>query len=221
MQQNLIFSIEGNIGAGKSTILKHLHNISKNIVILPEPVDMWLNLKVPDNEKSLFEMFYQDNKKYGFMFQMYALQTRYEMLLKTIKENPGKIIICERCMTTDNKIFADIMFKDGIITGFEYEIYKNLYGLLQNAAPPLTGIIYLKTSNVVCANRIITRDRSGENSISIEYIKKLNNKHDEWILSEEMSYPVLTLDGDEYNSENIIKKKIKQIEDFLKNFTPI
>lgn len=209
-----IFTIEGNIGAGKSTILEALKSYSKDIIILPEPVDLWMEFKPNNCDKCLFELFYEDNKKYGFVFQIYALQTRYKLLIDTIKNNPDKIIICERSIITDNKIFAEIMKNDNTINDYEYDVYKNLHDILSETLSPLSGIIYLKTSTSICVDRIISRDRSGEESISIEYIKKLNNKHNEW-LSTYDSDQLLVLDGDLENSPDNTSKHMASIINFI------
>lgn len=209
-----IFTIEGNIGAGKSTILEALKHYSKDIIILPEPVDLWMKFKPKNCEKCLFELFYQDNKKYGFAFQIYALQTRYKLLIDTIKNNPNKIIICERSIVTDNKIFAEIMRNDGIINEYEYDVYKNLHDILLETLSPLSGIIYLKTSTSICVDRIISRNRSGEESISIEYIKKLNKKHNDWLCNYDTDR-LLILDGDLENSNSNTNKHMESIVNFI------
>ena len=59
-----IYSIEGNIGSGKSTIIKFLKEHFKNndnIIFLLEPVDEWNT--ICDNDKTIIEKYYQDKKK--------------------------------------------------------------------------------------------------------------------------------------------------------------
>ena len=69
-----IFSIEGNIGSGKSTLFEELKNVYScipNIVFLEEPVSEWEKIKNKQGEPML-QLFYRDPKKYSFSFQMMA-----------------------------------------------------------------------------------------------------------------------------------------------------
>ena len=76
-----ILSIEGNIGSGKSTIIDYLKkkynkdNINNEIVFLPEPVDEWETIKDEENN-TILQKFYADQKKYSFTFQIMAYISR-------------------------------------------------------------------------------------------------------------------------------------------------
>ena len=68
---NYVFSIEGNVGSGKSYLIKNLMKTlnkiySYNVVYLPEPVNEWEDLKDNDN-KTLLELYYLDQKQYSFL----------------------------------------------------------------------------------------------------------------------------------------------------------
>ena len=73
--QPRFISIEGNIGSGKSTILKIIRQNFPELVILDEPLSEWQ--KVGENQNiNLLGMYYQDPKRWGFTFQIYAFMTR-------------------------------------------------------------------------------------------------------------------------------------------------
>lgn len=198
----MLFTVEGNIGAGKSTLLKKLETTEFAIphVILYEPIDDWLNVKPEGpNSTSLFEKYYNDKRRYGFMFQMYALQTRVNHMLKTLEENPDKIIICERTHFTDSEIFAKMLYKENIMDKTEYYVYKSWY---DDCNARLTGIvkgaIYLRADPPTCMTRIAKRNRDGEDNISVHYIKTLHDLHEEWLLPQlpsQPQLPVCTIDG--------------------------
>ena len=71
-----IFSLDGNIGSGKSTLIHLLkenqeslqNNIGREIIFLQEPVDDWKNI-VDENNKNLIENYYVDQKKWDFRFK--------------------------------------------------------------------------------------------------------------------------------------------------------
>ena len=116
----LIFSIDGNIGSGKSTIINHLINSNitienYNLIFLPEPVDVWNEIK-DSSGVTILEKYYADPKKYAFSFQMMAYITRLSQIKMAIKNNPiNSIIITERCLFTDREIFAKMLYDSGQI----------------------------------------------------------------------------------------------------------
>ena len=92
-----LVSIEGNIGAGKSTILEHLEkymnkNMNQKILFLKEPLDIWEQFH-DENGHTILEKFYKNQKRYAFTFQVMAYITRLSLLRNAIKENPGVEII--------------------------------------------------------------------------------------------------------------------------------
>ena len=127
-----IYSCEGNIGAGKTTLISHLEQMckvieNKKIILLREPVDIWE--QVCDEEgKNILKHFYLEPEKYAFAFQILAFTTRLSILKNTIKENPHcDIIICERSIYADGNIFAKMLHDDKQIDTIHYEIYKKMY----------------------------------------------------------------------------------------------
>ena len=106
-----IISIEGNIGSGKSTILKslkkHLCN-NNNIIFIQEPVDQWENIKDKEGN-TILKKFYENQKEYSFAFQMMAYISRLSVLKIAIENNPEAIIITERCLNTDRFVFAKML----------------------------------------------------------------------------------------------------------------
>jgi deoxyguanosine kinase len=180
----MIFTIEGNIGAGKSSLLKLLEDVKFDIehVVVYEPVDEWMNAKPDPDGPSIFELYYKDKMRYGFMFQMYALQTRIKHIAEVVNDNPGKIIICERCHLTDYEIFAKMLHEQSIINDSEYFVYKSWYNfMVQTTGAHINGVIYLKVNPDICVKRIIKRNRQGEEAIDIDYIKQLHEQHEHWL----------------------------------------
>ena len=92
-----IYSIEGNIGSGKSTLVKMMKEQTKsdNVIFVQEPVDIWNTIK-DDNNETILEKYYKDQEKYAFSFQIMAYISRISILRKTIKKHPNAIIITER-----------------------------------------------------------------------------------------------------------------------------
>lgn len=194
----MIFTVEGNIGAGKTTFLKSLENVvfEKEHIVVYEPVDEWMNAKLHKDGPSIFEMYYTDKQRYGFMFQMYALQTRMMHMAKTVAENPDKVIICERCHLTDFEIFASMLHDQKIINDAEFMVYKSwYYSMIDLIKPHINGVIYLQVEPDVCVKRIMKRNRQGEQNISFAYIQQLHDQHESWLVGKQNNYKVLVIDG--------------------------
>lgn len=207
----LLISIEGNIGAGKSTIINQLikENLDPQIIILQEPVDMWESVK--HEGETMLQKFYNDQDKYAFAFQIMAFTTRLQVLQKTIEENPqAKLFICERSLDADKHIFAKMLNDDGTIDNIMYQIYECCFQeyLVQIKSLDLSGIIHVNTDPTTCYNRIKTRGREGEDKININYLRRCDLYHNRWL--ENVEIPVLSISSD-YNTEN---KKV--LNEFLK-----
>jgi deoxyadenosine/deoxycytidine kinase len=194
MQPPVIISLEGNIGAGKSTFLecfeKHLGKDSKWI-FLKEPVHIWETIK-DNNGKTVLANFYEDPLKYAFAFQVMAYTTRYQELKRIIKENPDcEGIICERSLDADKHIFAKMLHGDGLMDDIMYNIYERYFSEYEGNFQ-LNGIIHIDALPETCFERVEKRSRSGENKIELSYLQKCQNFHDEWLSN--TNTPVLRLD---------------------------
>ena len=109
-----IYSVEGNIGSGKSTLVKYMREHytrdfeGKKVIFVDEPVDEWSKIKDGSGE-TMLEKFYKDQNKYAFPFQMMAYISRLSMLKKVKASAPeDAIIITERSVYTDKYVFAKL-----------------------------------------------------------------------------------------------------------------
>ena len=189
-----MFSIEGNIGSGKSLLLEKLKSrissesshedpyiqvggIKKKVCFVQEPVDLWSSIKDKDGTDMLTK-YYGDQKKYAFSFQMMAYISRLSLLKKAVRENYD-IIITERSMFTDCNVFAKMLYDDGTIEEVNYIIYKKWFDEFLPELPEV-NVIYIKTDPKVSHDRIKKRDRLGE-VIPIEYLKNCHDYHERWL----------------------------------------
>jgi deoxyadenosine/deoxycytidine kinase len=187
----IICAIEGNIGAGKTTIFNKLKQYFQNtphVVFMPEPVDIWETVR-DSSGKTILEKFYE-NPKYAFSFQIMAYSTRLAMMRKTIRDHPEcKLIICERSLEADHNIFAKMLFESGKIEDVEYQIYEMLFR--DTAAEfRLDASVYIDASPEICFQRIAKRARNGESAISLSYLADCNKYYDTWLRNTN-AFPVL------------------------------
>ena len=215
-----IFSIEGNIGSGKSTLIK---NIKKHfrfvkyrkIIFLQEPVNIWESFT--DGSKNIIEKFYENQKEWAFSFQMMAYISRISQLKKKISKYNHKsyLIITERCVETDKNVFAKMLFDEKKIDPINHQIYLKWFDeFVQDIK--INGHIYLKTEPEISYNRIKKRNRKGEN-ISIEYLQKCNNYHNDWLINSKKEN-ILTIDVSNEISDDLVLKWGEKIMEFISNY---
>jgi deoxyadenosine/deoxycytidine kinase len=187
MMKPIIVSLEGNIGAGKSTILAALENAlcanpipGQTWVFLKEPVHLWEQIKDGDGN-TMLSKFYSNPAKYSFAFQIMAFTTRLRELRRIMADHPGITgIVCERSLDADQQIFAKMLHDDGLMEDVEYEIYRQYFDLYDSEFH-VDGIIYLDTNPDTCYRRVSMRSREGEGGISLEYLRKCGEYHDLWL----------------------------------------
>ena len=166
-----IYALEGNIGAGKTTILKLINKHFKDVELVEEPVKQWQNL----GGMNLLDSFYSDPQRWGFSFEFYSMLTKIQALLKAA-ESDKPIIIIERSILS-NKVFMDLSNELGKLDKMEYCMLMNTYDFyLQNVYPQLAGIIYLDTPVDECIRRITKRNRGEECNIEKSYLEAIKKK---------------------------------------------
>jgi deoxyadenosine/deoxycytidine kinase len=212
-----IISIEGNIGSGKTTLFNLLKsyicenkNPQNNVeyYFVDEPVSEWQSIKDTTQEnKDMIQLFYENQYKYSFVFQITAYITRVKkireliytittehnkkcdkighMLYSTtvLERAPKKhVIIVERSIHVDRNVFAKMLYDDGKINEIEWQSYNYWFDVFSKDYGP-NKIIYVKTDPVNSHHRVHKRNRDGENIIPLEYLEKCHNYHEAWINS--------------------------------------
>lgn len=159
-----VITIEGSIGAGKSSLLEKLKK--EKFTCFPEPVKEW----------SLLENFYDDMYTYSTPFQLQVLLT-YHKLYSSFKDRDDKIIL-ERCPWSTKHIFANMLMESGYMRDDEYSLYCDIYN---KVAFKTDAYIYLKVDSNVAYKRILNRDRAAERSLELSYLETLTNTYNETI----------------------------------------
>jgi deoxyguanosine kinase len=213
-----VYSIEGNIGAGKSTILEYMKEKlknNKNVLFATEPLDMWE--KIHDEEgTNMLVKFYKDQDKYAFPFQVMAFATRLLKLREEMRKKPdAKIIICERSLEADYNIFAKMLHDEGKIETINYNVYLQFYELYRNDFPT-KGLIYINASPETCQNRINSRNRQGEEGIPLDYLEKCHSYHKTWIENYEHKDNLLIIDTNNNKDDIHSDTNITYMEKWLK-----
>lgn len=161
-------AIAGNIGSGKTTLTRLL---AKHYKWKPHYEDVEDNPYLDD--------FYNRMERWSFNLQIYFLNSRFRQILE-IRES-GKKIIQDRTIYEDAYIFAPNLHAMGLMTNRDYENYKSLFDLMESVTEGPDLLIYLRSSIPNLVKQIHKRGRDYENSISIDYLSRLNERYEAWV----------------------------------------
>lgn len=161
-------AVAGNIGAGKTTLTKLL---SKHYGWLPHFEDVDDNPYLND--------FYDDMQRWSFNLQVYFLNSRFNQILEIRKS--GKTIIQDRTIYEDAYIFAPNLHSMGLMTTRDFDNYFSLFTLMATLVEAPDLLIYLRASVPKLVQQIQQRGRKYENTIRLDYLKRLNERYEAWI----------------------------------------
>ena len=161
-------AIAGNIGAGKTSLTEL---ISKHYGWQAHYEDVIDNPYLDD--------FYTHMERWSFNLQIYFLRSRFQQLL-AFKNNP-KTIVQDRTVYEDAHTFAPNLNAMGLMSQRDYKNYIELFNLMESLVEGPDMLIYLRSSIPNLVSKIHKRGRDYENSISIEYLSRLNERYEAWI----------------------------------------
>lgn len=178
----IIIHVEGNIGAGKSTLMDLLKNdLINKAEFFKEPVKKWQTL----NGHNLLELMYKEPKRYGSTFQSYAMLTTLKQI-KKFKESTKPLKFFERSLRSMKNCFVEAMKSNEIIDDVTYAVFMEWFKFIEKkfrrrrcCKPDL--VIYIKTSPENLLERIKQRGRYEESNMDLGYLTLLHNLHEEWI----------------------------------------
>ena len=192
-------AIAGNIGSGKTTLAGLL---SKHFAWEPHYEDVDDNPYLND--------FYEDMQRWSFNLQIYFLNSRFNQILEIRKS--GKTIVQDRTIYEDAYIFAPNLHAMGLMSTRDFENYFSLFNMMSSLIDPPDLLLYLRASVPTLVNQIQKRGRDYENSIRIDYLKRLNERYEAWIESYKLG-KVLIIEADalqfydhSYNSTSMLAK---------------
>jgi len=167
-QNEMHVAIAGNIGAGKTTLTNLL---AKHYNWETHYEDVEQNPYLND--------FYDDMQRWSFNLQIYYLNSRFTQI-QEIKEQQSNVIQ-DRTIYEDAFIFAPNLHSMGLMTTRDFENYFSLFNLMDSFVSPPDLLIYLRASVPTLVNHIQLRGREYEESIRLDYLKRLNERYEAWI----------------------------------------
>lgn len=192
----MFVSLEGNIGAGKSTLISCFKQFVKDnqihdIHFCDEPLDLWTNYYVDKSNRGIFDYYYHDPSRWAFTFQFIAMKTRYDTYTKALKSLDhfrDHVFVFERSIFADY-IFAKILYSRECMNDIEYKIYTDWFDFFyRQLEKPFGGqkYVYIDTTPEECLNRIHQRNRKSEENIDLPFLQQLTGLHQQWFQTKEL-----------------------------------
>jgi deoxyadenosine/deoxycytidine kinase len=176
-------AVAGNIGVGKSTLVAML---CKRLG--------WQPFYEPVAENPYLADFYKDMRLWAFHSQIFFLTHRLR-LHHQLMAHPNSVIQ-DRSVYEDAGVFAENLYRQGLIDERDYKAYRDLYEVLTEFLTPPDLVVYLRASSSTLVKRIHHRGRDYERQITPEYLVQLNDLYEDWI-SKFSLCPVLTVPADD------------------------
>jgi hypothetical protein len=174
--------IAGNIGVGKSTLVKTMHERLG-----------WEPFYEAVVENPYLADFYADMPRWAFHSQMFFLTRRLHSHHQLLR-HPG-VVVQDRSVYEDAEIFARNLFLQGRMSARDYATYSDLYDVLKMFLPPPHLVVYLQASVETLLKRIALRGREYEKSIAPAYLEQLNALYEDWTRNFQLA-PILTVPAD-------------------------
>ena len=199
------FAIAGNIGAGKTSLTE----------LLSEHYSWEANYEdVIDNP--YLDDFYTHMERWSFNLQVYFLNSRFRQLLAA--KGKDMKFVQDRTIYEDAHIFAPNLHAMGLMNHRDFTNYKSLFELMESLIEGPDLLIYLRSSIPNLVSKIHKRGREYENSISIDYLSRLNERYEAWISTYDKGN-LLIIDVDELDfveNKADLSKVIEKIDAEIK-----
>ncbi len=176
-------AIAGNIGSGKTSLCELL---SRHF--------QWDVLYEDTSTNPYLSDFYYDMTRWSFNLQVYFLNSRFRQIVEIQKNN--RSVIQDRTIYEDAHIFAPNLHEMGLMSKRDFDNYFSLFEIMMSTIRPPDLILYLKASIPTLVQHIQMRGRDYEGNMSLDYLKKLNQRYEDWIDTYNHS-PVIVINTDE------------------------
>jgi deoxyguanosine kinase len=169
LEQFNYIAFEGNIGAGKTTLVTKIAEDFNAKTVLEGFAD-----------NPFLPKFYEDQNRYAFPLEMSFLADRY----KQLSEDLAQFDLFKDFLVADYHIFKSLIFAKVTLQEDEFRLYKTLFDIIykEMRKPDLYVYLYQNTERLLA--NIKKRGRSYEQNISAEYLDKINSGYLDYIKSQ-------------------------------------
>jgi 2-amino-4-hydroxy-6-hydroxymethyldihydropteridine diphosphokinase len=166
LQQFNYIAIEGNIGAGKTTLSTKLAEDCNAKLVLERFAD-----------NPFLPKFYKDQSRYAFPLEMSFLADRYQQL----SDDLAQFDLFKDFVVADYHIFKSLIFAKVTLQEDEYRLYKTMFDIIHKEMPKPDLYVYLYQNTERLLENIKKRGRSYEQEIPANYLEKINQGYLDYI----------------------------------------
>ena len=166
LQQFNYIAIEGNIGAGKTTLSTKLAEDCNAKLVLERFAD-----------NPFLPKFYKDQSRYAFPLEMSFLADRYQQL----SDDLAQFDLFKDFVVADYHIFKSLIFAKVTLQEDEYRLYKTMFNIIHKEMPKPDLYVYLYQNTERLLENIKKRGRSYEQEIPADYLEKINQGYLDYI----------------------------------------
>ena len=205
LEQFNYVALEGNIGAGKTTLAPKIAEDFNAKTVLERFAD-----------NPFLPKFYKDQNRYAFPLEMSFLADRYQQL----SDDLAQFDLFKDFLVADYHIFKSLIFAKITLAEDEYRLYRNLFDIVYREMPKPDLYIYLYQNSERLLQNIKKRGRSYEQKIPADYLDKINSGYLDYIKSQtDLNVLIIDVSDKDFvkNQEdylyvlNAIQNKINQI----------
>lgn len=179
-------AIEGNIGAGKTTLAKKIADDFNAKTVLERFAD-----------NPFLPKFYEDQNRYAFPLEMSFLADRYQQITDDLEQ----FDLFKDFIVADYHVFKSLIFSKITLAEEEFRLYSNLFDIMYRQIPKPDLYIYLYQNNQRLLSNIKKRGRDYEQHIEADYLEKINQGYLEYIKNQR-DLNVLIIDASELDFVN-------------------
>jgi len=191
--------IEGNIGAGKTSLAKMLSEDLKGRLILERFA-----------ENPFLPKFYKEPPRWAFPLELSFLADRY----KQLKEELLQPSLFDQYIIADYYFMKSLIFSKETLAEDEFNLYKQLFEIIYHSIPKPNLFVYLHAPIDKILKQIKQRGRSYEQEISKEYLENIHKNYLEFIETQK-NIPVLVINTENFDFVNSSKDYIQIKESIL------
>ncbi|MBU1429151.1 deoxynucleoside kinase [Myxococcota bacterium] len=155
------------MGAGKSTLVRFLE---AHFGLTP--------FHEPNEANPFLSLFYEDMSRWAFHSQIFFLTHKFR-LHQELTHHPGTVVQ-DRTIYEDAEIFAENLYRSGLMTEDEHETYREMYEAIVQTLRPPDLMIYLRAEVKTVRRRIRYRGRPEEKNLPLKYVQRLHALYEEW-----------------------------------------
>tara|TARA_R110000868_G_scaffold52221_4_gene165280 strand:+ start:72616 stop:73761 length:1146 start_codon:yes stop_codon:yes gene_type:complete len=161
-------AIEGNIGAGKTTLANQISEDFNAKLILERFAD-----------NPFLPKFYEDQARYAFPLEMSFLAERYQQFT----DDTSQFDLFKSFMVSDYDIFKSLIFAKVTLQEEEFKLYRKVFNFMHKEVKKPGLYVYLYQNTERLLENIKKRDRDYEQNIASDYLEKINRGYLDFIKS--------------------------------------